>query len=147
MDKIIIQDVVLHCSVQRAFAMFTENINLEKWLTVKADVVAKVGGKYELFWDTENPEIDSTIGCKILALNEPCYLNFEWKGPEQYEHIMNNLRPLTNVTVIFNSISDKTEITLIHTGWRDIDEWEEARKYFIKAWNYAFKQLEKYVNG
>lgn len=78
----------------------------------------------------------------------PYYLNFEWRGNADQKSFMNNVRPLTNVTVIFSKLDDsKTKVTLIHTGWRPTDDWETARQYFVKAWTGAFKQLEKFVNS
>ncbi len=146
MGRIIIQKATLNCSAEKAFEMFTDNKYLESWLTAEANVEPIVGGKYELFWEPDDPENNSTIGCKILAIEKPDYLNFEWKGPKQFKHFMNNARPLTNVTVIFAKSGDQANVTLIHTGWRDTDEWENAREYFINAWKGAFIQLEKYFN-
>ncbi len=133
MDKLIVETAKLNCSTEKAFEMFTFNKNLESWLTVKADVEPQIGGKYELFWEPDDPENNSTIGCKILAIDQPTYLNFEWRGPKQFTHFMNNVRPLTNVTVIFTAQGDQTRVTLIHTGWRDTGDWEQARHYFINA--------------
>jgi uncharacterized protein YndB with AHSA1/START domain len=148
MDKIIINTVTLNSSVESAFEMFTVNDNLESWLTAKADVEPVVSGKYELFWEPDDPKNNSTIDCKILAIEPVHYLNFEWKGPDQFKHFMNNARPLTNVTVIFMAKGDhRAGVTLIHTGWRDSAEWNQARVYFENAWNRAFDNLENYVNG
>ncbi len=147
MDKIIIESTTLNCLKEKAFELFITNKGLESWLTVKADVEPYVGGKYELFWEPDTPEDNSTIGCKILAIVKPNYLNFEWKGPKHYKHFMNDAQPLTNVTVIFTAKANQTMVTLIHTGWRGTSDWEEARQYFINAWKGAFKQLEELVNG
>jgi len=146
MDKIILQTASLNCSVEKSFEMFTQNQMLESWLTTKADVEPKIGGKYELFWEPEDPENNSTISCKILALDKPNYLNFEWTGPKQYKHFMNNASPLTNVTVVFIADAGSTKVALIHTGWRDTADWEQARQYFINAWKGAFSKLEKIIN-
>lgn len=61
---------------------------------------------------------------------------------------MNNVRPLTNVTVLFNELEPgKTKVTLLHTGWRQGEDWDMARQYFISAWSGAFRQLESMING
>ncbi len=153
MNKILYHTVRLHCTADRAFEMFTKNDHLQKWLTISADVEPTVGGKYELFWNPENKESDSTIGCKIMALEPGKFLAFEWKGPKQYEGFMNTADPLTHVVVFFipcgatmNS-SDWTEVHLIHSGWRSSAEWEEARIWFEKDWDVAFKNLKEYVDG
>lgn len=146
MDKLILFAVVLNCPPEKAFEFFTSAEHLEKCLTVKADVEAKVGGKYELFWEPDDPENNSTTGCKILALDAPYLINFEWKGPKQYQHFMNTRRPLTNVTVAFTPMGSKTKVTLIHTGWGETPEWEEARQFFVNAWQGALAQLQKQTN-
>jgi uncharacterized protein YndB with AHSA1/START domain len=146
MDKIIYQSTKLKCDAQKAFEMFTVNEHLEKWLCETADVEARVGGKYELFWNPKDRENDSTIGCKILAINSAKVLCFEWKGPKQFKHFMNRGGPLTHVIVFFSPQKEDTEIHLIHTGWGSTREWEEARLWFDKAWVEAFLKLQKYVN-
>lgn len=147
MDPIITEAVILNTTVEEAFRMFTENELLESWLTVKADVVPEPGGKYELFWEPDDPENNSTIGCKVLAVEHPGFINFEWKGPKQYKHFMNDVKPLTNVTIMFSPQEDGAKVTLVHTGWRGSAEWEEARQYFVNAWNGAFRKLEEKVNS
>ena len=144
MDKVIYQSIKLGNTPQNAFKMFTENEHLEKWLTNAADVDPKVGGKYELFWVPGDMENNNTIGCKVLALNPGKLISFEWKGPPQYR-FMNEVIPLTHVVVSFIPCEKGTEIHLIHTGWRDTPEWEEARQWFEKAWMLAFSELEKYA--
>jgi uncharacterized protein YndB with AHSA1/START domain len=150
MDKIIVQTALLNCSTDKAFEMFTENKMLESWLTTKADVELKVGGKYELFWtpDDPDPTNNSTYGCKVLAVDQPNFFNIEWAGNAEQKEFMNSERPLTNVTILFTKLDgNQTKVTLIHTGWRQDEKWEAARQYFIKAWSGAFKQLEKLVNS
>ncbi len=145
MDRIIYRSINLKCDPQEAFKMFTVNENLEKWLTQVAEVEPEVGGRYELFWDPEDRENDSTIGCRIQALTHGSLLSFEWKGPKQFKHFMNEARPLTTVTVFFGCHPDGTEVHLVHTGWRDTPEWEEARRWFENAWTEALLALQTYV--
>jgi len=144
-DKIIYHSIILGCSLNKAFELFTLNKHLEKWLTQVADVEPKMGGKYELFWNPEDRENDSTIGCKILAIAPKQFLCFEWKGPKNFKHFMNDVRPLTNVMIFFTPHSDETEIHLLHTGWRHTTEWEKARQWFDKAWTMALSKLQEYL--
>jgi uncharacterized protein YndB with AHSA1/START domain len=150
MTKILHHSVRLNCDAHRAYEMFTINKLLQSWLTKLADVEPVVGGKYELFWDPEDKENNSTIGCKITALEQDRLLAFDWKGPVQYKHFMNNADPLTHVVVCFfpyeDGASPCTEVFMIHTGWRDSSEWEEARKHFERAWSNALEALGKVIN-
>lgn len=146
-DKIIYHSISLGCTPHEAFEVFTVNKHLEKWLTEVADVEPKVGGKYELFWNPDDRENDSTIGCKILAIAPSKFICFEWKGPKQFKHVMNDVRPLTSVVAFFIPNPEGTEVHLLHTGWGDTAESEEARQWFVKAWSKALTDLQNHVSG
>jgi hypothetical protein len=131
--------------------MFTVGASLQSWLAPLAEVEACVGGKYELFWEPNDRENNSTTGCRIKALAKDQLLSFEWKGPVQFKQFMNDADPLTHVTVFFIPGSDGssvwTDVHLIHTGWRSTDEWEAARQWFEVSWRGAFTELSSQVNG
>jgi uncharacterized protein YndB with AHSA1/START domain len=150
-DRIIHAVVRLRCDAHRAFEMFTVGELLQSWLAPLAEVEAAVGGKYELFWEPNDRENNSTKGCRITALEADQFLSFEWKGPVQFKQVMNESDPLTHVTVFFIpegfGSSDRTDVHLIHTGWRSADEWEAARQWFEVSWRGAFKELSSQVNG
>jgi uncharacterized protein YndB with AHSA1/START domain len=145
MDKIVYESVKLKCSARKAFDLFTKDQHLQKWLAKIAEVEPRVGGKYELFWNARDRENDSTIGCNVLAIKPASFLCFEWKGPMQFKHFMNETRPLTNVVVFFIQKGDETEVHLLHTGWRESKEWEQARLWFERAWKNAFRTLKRYA--
>ena len=107
LENIIIIKEELNCDVNTAFKMFSENSLLESWLTEKADVEAKIRGKYELFWEPSNPKDNSTIGCKVTGVEPNKFISFDWKGPIQFKSFMNSADPLTHVIVFF-SASDLT---------------------------------------
>ena len=146
-DKVIHLSVSLGCTPHEAFKFFTVNGHLEKWLTEMADVEPKIGGKFEIFWNPNDKENDSTIGCKILAIAPSKFICFEWKGPTQFKHVMNDVRPLTSVVAFFIPNPEGTEVHLLHTGWRDTAESEEARQWFVQAWSKALTDLQKHVSG
>lgn len=149
MNEIIHIKTKLDCSVKKAFSMFTGKQEICSWLAVDANVELRIGGKYELFWDLKNRLHNSTIGCRINGLEIDKLIAFEWKGPVEYRDLMNDVDPLTQVTVFFNEPEKseteekcRAEVHLIHTGWRNTDKWDECRKWFEKAWESAFKKLK-----
>ncbi len=144
MEDIIQIKKEIDCDISLAFKFFIQNDLLEQWLTVKAEVNPVVGGKFELFWDPDDKENNSTIGCKITGIENERYISFEWKGPVQFKHFMNSADPLTHVIVFFSSVKpNRTTIHLFHTGWRQNSEWHDARGYFEKAWSNALIGLQK----
>jgi len=149
MEKIIQIKKEIDCSLHNAFKTFIDHNLLETWLTEKAEVEPKIGGKYELFWDPNDRENNSTIGCKVTAIAPNRLLAFEWKGPIEFKELMNGVDPLTHVVVLFVNCTEGstlcTEVHLVHSGWRISEAWKEARNYFEKAWKIAFKKLEMVI--
>jgi Activator of Hsp90 ATPase homolog 1-like protein len=150
-DRIIHAHARLRLSARKAFEMFTLNAALQSWLVPLAEVSPTVGGKYELFWEPDDREHNSTLGCRITALDEGRFLSFEWKGPRQFEQFMNDADPLTHVLVFFIpggvGAGEWTDAHLIHSGWRSTAEWEQARRWFEQSWRTAFTELSRQVNG
>jgi uncharacterized protein YndB with AHSA1/START domain len=151
MDRIIHVHARLRSSARKAFEMFTLDDALQSWLAPLAEVSPVVGGKYELFWEPGEREHNSTLGCRITALEEGRFLSFEWRGPRQFEQFMNDADPLTHVLVFFipggEGAEVWTDVYLIHSGWRSSEEWEQARQWFEQAWSAAFAELSRQVNG
>jgi uncharacterized protein YndB with AHSA1/START domain len=146
MDKIIHRTANLQCDAHQAFELFTENRLLEAWLTNTATVEPRAGGKYELFWEPDDRENNSTIGCHVTAIHPDQFLSFEWRSPKQYKHFANNADPLTHIVVFFIPDDAFTHVHLLHSGWRSTPEWEEARQWQDQAWSRAFQELETLVN-
>lgn len=146
MDKIVHHSARLRCDARRAFEMFTVNRLLESWLVGVAEVEPVAGGKYELFWEPEDRENNSTIGCRVTAVEAYKFISFEWRSPKQYKHFANHADPLTHAVVFFVPDGESTEVRLIHSGWRSSAEWEAARQWQDRAWAAAFKELERRVN-
>lgn len=138
----IVLEKTISISLDEAWLLWAEADKLTTWLTVKANIKPEVGGSYELFWDPEHPEQNSTIGCKILELNPKQSLVFQWKGPVPFADVM-NVDPLptwVRVTLISKSHT-QTTIRLEHFGWKSGIKWSEAKKWQESAWLQAFSQL------
>jgi len=142
-DWIIQASVLLAVPPARAVDYFTDGRLIESWLTAVADVEPRVGGKYELFWQPDDPENDSTIGCRITALVPGQLIAFQWRGPRQFKPLTNAADPLTHVVVAFVPEGRGTRVHLIHSGWRSAPEWEAARVWQERAWLGALARLRR----
>jgi uncharacterized protein YndB with AHSA1/START domain len=143
MDQVIHLSRVFAVDAHHAFEMFTVNAKLQTWLTEVAEVELRVGGRYELFWQPDDRENNSTIGCRITAFEADQFLSFEWRSPKQFKHFANQADPLTHVVVFFIPVEKGTQVHLIHSGWRSSPEWIEAMQWQERAWRVAFDTLEK----
>ena len=131
--------VMLPIKAKDARRYFLEPELLKRWLCRDAIVNPEKGGAYELFWDLDDRSHNSTIGCHLTSVSED-YISFTWKGPREYENVMNH-EPLTHVVVMFHEKNNSTEITLLHSGWMSTEECQRARLYFKNAWTSALKSL------
>lgn len=143
MDAILHKHVRLACAPMEAYAWFADSERAASWLAAEAEIEHRVGGKFELFWDPGDRAHNSTRGCKITALAPGQLLAFEWKGPREFEKVMNAADPLTHVVVAFapSPAGEGTDVHLIHSGWRSGPDWEAARQWFDRAWTMAFQEL------
>jgi len=120
------------------------------WFALKAHIVPERGGAYELFWRPDDPEHDSTIGCRITHIEPKRYLAFTWRGPDQLSSIMNEGNPPpppTHVTVIFDEQTKGSNVRVIHNGFGEGEEWQKALKWHETAWNNVLENLDAYLAG
>lgn len=142
-DNVIHVSALVSVPPAMAFRYFTDNDLLESWLTASADVEPKAGGKYELFWQPDDRENNSTIGCQVTVVAPGQFIAFQWRSPKQFKPFVNTADPLTHVVAMFVSDGSGTMVHLIHSGWRSSAEWEEARIWQEQAWTVAFKELRR----
>ena len=148
MDKVIYKKIELPLSTKSAFEWFVLENKITTWLCEKASIETKKGGKFELYWDAKNIRYNNTVGCKINIYDYGKVLGFNWKGPKEFNDLMNKINPLTQVTIFFNPLEEeKTEIILIHTGWKKSDKWDKAFNWFQLAWQESLTQLIDVINN
>lgn len=142
MNGAIHRSVQLPCDRQEAFEHFAVNEKLESWFSHRADVEPTLGGRYELFWNSPpSPPNKGTIGCKVTAIEPNKLLAFQWKGPDMFADFMNDEESLTHVVVAFLPSEYGTEVHVVHSGWGNTPEWDEAREWFDDSWNNLLDNL------
>lgn len=142
-DEVIVKSAALAAAPESAFRLFSTPEGLESWLCARAQVEARIGGRFELFWDPQDPENDSTIGCQVTAVSPGRVLAFQWRSPRQFKAFANAADPLTHVVVTFHGEGAGTVVTLVHSGWRSTPEWLQAARWQRAAWDFAFEALTK----
>jgi uncharacterized protein YndB with AHSA1/START domain len=144
-DVVLVKKLTVPLSPAACFRLFSESSALESWLCRSAKVEGRVGGAYELFWAPDDPENDSTIGCRITAFEVGRLLAFQWRSPRQFKSFANAADPLTHVVVAFHGDAVGTEILLLHSGWRSTPDWLAAAEWQSTAWDFAFRSLNEQV--
>jgi uncharacterized protein YndB with AHSA1/START domain len=132
--------------VETVWRAFTEPSDLTRWFALGANVELRVGGAYELFWDSEHPWSNSTLGCKLTEVEPLRKIALPWLGPDLFADIMNKGDPPpTHVTIEFKSKGAATEVRIIHVGWGPGRHWQDAREYQIGFWRKAIADLRAFL--
>lgn len=122
---------------------WTISERVSEWFAPETVVEAREGGAYELYFIPGNKTGMNTKGCKITKLIEEKELHFTWKGPDQFEALMNKENELTIVHVSFESVNDNsTKVIVKHTGFKSIEEWTEAINWHQMAWSGVLDSLK-----
>lgn len=130
------------CTVEELWSRWTTDEKLKKWLAEDAKVSTKPGAAYELFWEPEHPERNSTKGCVVLDQAPQKELAFTWRGPVPFSDLMNTSPPPTYVRVRFQQVDkDHSRLELTHYGWGNSDKWKEAKLWQENAWKGAFERM------
>ncbi len=82
--EIISYDQLIPAPVDSVWRAWTDPRQVQTWFAKRANVSAKVGGPYELFWDLAHPEGTSTMGCRVTEATYPERLAFTWRGPAPF---------------------------------------------------------------
>jgi len=128
--------------VDKVFEAWIKPELIEQWLARKARVEPAPGGAYELFWDPEHPNVNSTQGCRIANIVPNAELSFNWKGPEPYSTVVGEA---TRVFVRLEARGGSTLLRFVHTGWGTGERWEEARLWQAEAWRQAIENLKNFL--
>jgi uncharacterized protein YndB with AHSA1/START domain len=136
------KETFINADITLVWKAWTESDRIIKWFAPAADIEPRENGKFELYFSPENKETMSTKGCKILNYREPTLLEFEWKGPDPFVEIMNEESDLTTVAVEFEPYNEETKVILIHKGWKDTEEYSQAREWHVQAWEQMLKSLK-----
>jgi len=132
-------ELVIEDDVEAVFDAWINPEQLTRWLAPEAKIEPAEGGAYELYWEPERPEVNSTRGCRITEIVPNRELSFSWRGPEEYAEIM---KDRTAVFLRFERCEGGTRLRLVHTGWGSSPEWQEAREWQSEAWREAIDQLK-----
>jgi uncharacterized protein YndB with AHSA1/START domain len=117
---------------------------LSSWLCLRANVSPVVGGPFEVFFnpDQTRPESDSTLGCRVLAIDRPRMLRIDWRGADELAEVMNAPGVArTEVEFLLFPTLTGSRLEVTHSGWGDGQGWERARAWFHAAWSGALESL------
>ncbi|OEH93790.1 SRPBCC family protein [Bacillus solimangrovi] len=141
------KDILIHAPIDVVWGAWMTSQNVAGWFAPEAVVEAREGGEFELYFVPGNKEGMNTKGCTIQKIVPNKKLEFNWKGPDQFETIMNNENELTTVNVTFIGDDERTKVSITHLNWGEGDLWKEAYNWHEMAWEGVLKSLKSFVES
>jgi uncharacterized protein YndB with AHSA1/START domain len=140
LDPILIQ-VTVPLPLAMILSAFTDANHLTQWMCDGAQVVAEVGGAYEVSW---NSDPAFTSHGTITELHPELDVGFTWEAPPPHGAVMNQPTP-TKVYVRLQDSPEGVDVTLEHSGWKSGPAWEEARSWHFQLWDDRLHRLRPYL--
>jgi uncharacterized protein YndB with AHSA1/START domain len=134
------QVVVIPAPLESVWERWTTDTGLTMFFARAVNVELRVGGAYEILFFPDNPPGSrGAEGLRLMALEPPHRLAFDWDAPPTWPAQRGQR---TMVEVRLATHGDGTTVTLRHSGWGDSEEWAEVRSYFDGAWEKVLARLK-----
>lgn len=133
MSREISYEVQISAPVSEVWKAWTTKQGAKSFFAPECKIELRVGGAYEMYFDPEaSPGKRGGEGLTILAIQEERMLSFTWNAPPTLPSVRGQL---THVTLRFQELQEnRTALSLVHDGWGEGGEWDQAFDYFTRAW-------------
>ena len=140
------REVEIHASLDTVWGAWTTREKTQGWLAPRSRVEFVEGGAYEFFWD-EDPNIDSTLGCRLVKIDPLRLLVFQWQGKSDYMSMFRKPNGPTTVEVEFREKDQRVTLVLTQSETRPLPQWAEYDQWMSSAWDYALRALKSYCEA
>ncbi len=136
------KEVIIKATVEQAWASWTTRAGITAFFAPDALIEARVGGAFQIYMDPgAEPGQKGADEMRFMALQPHQMLSFDWNAPP---HLPEVRRQRSFVIVRFEPVDAKhTRVRLHHTGWGEGGEWDQAFKYFDRAWGHVLGNLQQ----
>ncbi|MFT4414771.1 SRPBCC family protein [Fredinandcohnia humi] len=142
-EKVVLHEVTINSSLDLVWYAWTISERVSEWFAPQVVVDPVVGGAFELYFIPGNTDGMNTKGCKITKLEDKKTLHFTWKGPDDFNEVMNHEDELTTVQVAFEKVDeDTTKVSIEHVGFKGDASWDEAYNWHQMAWSGVLGSLK-----
>jgi len=129
------KNVTINAPVSRVWKALTDPAEIEKWMLMP-NTFAPQAGKEFTFQAEASEEWDGVFHCKLNECIENKKIVYTWNTAFINADTLVEIEPKEN--------GDKTELTLIHSGWEKIAEnREKVRNDHSTGWDLRFVQKLK----
>lgn len=132
-DRAIKLEIVLNAPADKVWNAWTTREGIRTFFAPDCDIDLRVLGKYDILFNPSAPSgLRGAENNLILAIQEGKLLSFTWDAPATFPNIR---KQRTSVVIRLTPLeSNKTRLSLTHSGWGEGAEWDKVYDYFIVAW-------------
>lgn len=133
------KNIVLEADSGRVWKAITDKVDLSRWMMMPTNFNPKKGAKF-YFQANPNEEWTDKVTGEVKELTKNKKLVITWNS----DQIGNE----TLVTFNLKETEDKTELNLIHSGWKETEDGEnEIRNLYNEGWGLRlFEKLKDLVD-
>ncbi len=146
-DRELRQEFQFNAPLNKVWNCWTTEEGVQNFLCNNCTIGNAPGDPYEVYFATNLPKgKQGSENCTILATEPMKRFTFTWNAPPTLPNVRNQH---TVVELRFKELDDSTtRLTLIHRGWGEGPEWDQAYTYFQRAWfEIVIPRLKKYLSG
>ena len=145
-ERVISGEIKVRADLKQVWDAWTTEEGVKSFFAPDCKVDLRPDGKYEMYFNPEAPWGErGGEGLRVMSVQPMKMFSFTWNAPP---HLPDVRGQRTHVVIRFFQEDDGTRVTLCHDGWGTDGQWDEAYKYFQKAWleivlprlNYRFDQ-------
>jgi uncharacterized protein YndB with AHSA1/START domain len=143
LTRLISFEITLPAPLAEVWKVWTTEEGARTFFARDCKIELKPGGAYEMLFNQDAPPGEQGgEGMIILAVQPEKMLSFTWNAPPSLPEVRGEM---THVTLYFSSISPReTRVELIHDGWGEGGQWDQAFDYFNSAWGEVVLPRLKY---
>ncbi|MFH1312320.1 MAG: SRPBCC domain-containing protein [Candidatus Eisenbacteria bacterium] len=132
-DRVIQDEVVVEAGLDAVWDAWTTSEGIKSFFAPACSIDLRVDGAYEMLFDPgAEPGSRGGEGVRILAIEPKTMLSFTWNAPP---HLANVRKQWTHVVIRLEAAgAGRTRVRMIHDGWGEGEEWDQAFEYFTRAW-------------
>jgi len=134
LERAIVGEIVVPASLAEVWRVWTTDEGAQTFFAPRCHIELRPGGAYEILFD---PDAEAGSrggeGMVVMAVQPPRMLAFTWNAPPSLPTVRGQM---THVVIrLSETEAGDTRVRLRHDGWGTGGEWDQAFRYFERAWN------------
>ena len=126
-------EIIVPAPLAEVWHAWTSDEGAQAFFAPECHIDARPGGAYDIYFNPQaQPGMRGSDGMIILAVQTQQMLSITWNSPPELPEVRGQM---THMLVTFSPVDNThTRVKLIHDGWGEGGQWDQAYLYFTAAW-------------